>query len=108
MKAYLGKDQQHATQDVTATHATLPDLMRKAEGQGHKSYMDNFFSSPNLSDNLTEKKINCCGTVRPNRKGMPWNLGQKNLTLKWGDIRVRTRGDLTALIWKDKRSAHAD
>lgn len=27
----------------------------------------------------------------------------KNLKLKLGDIRVRTRGELTALIWKDKR-----
>jgi hypothetical protein len=68
--------------------------------------MDNFFSSPDLFHNLTKKKINCCGTVRPNRKGMPRDLEQKNLRLKRGDIRVRTRGDLTALIWKDRRDVH--
>jgi len=27
----------------------------------------------------------------------------KTLRLKCGDIRVRTRGDLTAVVWKDKR-----
>jgi hypothetical protein len=32
--------------------------------------MDNLFSSPNLFDDLRKKKINCCGTFRPNRKGI--------------------------------------
>ena len=49
------------------------------------------------------KKIFCCGTVRLHRKGMPKDLKPKTLRLKHGDIRVRTRGDLTAVVWKDKR-----
>jgi hypothetical protein len=65
--------------------------------------MDNFFSSPDLYDNLAQKKIFCCGTVRLHRKGMPKDLKPKTLRLKRGDIRVRTRGDLTAVVWKDKR-----
>ena len=65
--------------------------------------MDNFFSSPDLYDDLAQKKIFCCGTVRLHRKGMPKDLKPKTLTMKHGDIRVRTRGDLTAVVWKDKR-----
>jgi len=34
---------------------------------------------------------------------MPKDLKPKILRLKCGDIRVRTRGDLTAVVWKDKR-----
>ena len=34
---------------------------------------------------------------------MPKDLKSKTLRLKRGDIRVRTRGDLTAVVWKDKR-----
>jgi len=34
---------------------------------------------------------------------MPTDLNPKTLRLKRGDIRVRTRGDLTAVVWKDKR-----
>jgi len=34
---------------------------------------------------------------------MPKDLKPKTLRLKRGDIRVRTRGDLTAVAWKDKR-----
>jgi len=65
--------------------------------------MDNIFSSPDLFDDLVQKKISCCGTVRLHRKGMPKDLKPKTLRLKCGDIRVRTRGDLMAVVWKDKR-----
>ena len=71
MKVYLGKERQRTAQHVTATHATVTELTRKIEGRGHKLYMDNFFSSPELFDDLVKKQIYCCGTVRPNRRGMP-------------------------------------
>jgi hypothetical protein len=62
--------------------------------------MDNFFSSPEIFDNLTKKK--CCGTVRLNRKGMLEDLRCKTIKLRWGDIQVRTRRNLTAVDWMDK------
>jgi len=90
-------------QHVTTTHATVTELMRKIEGRGHKLYMDNFFSSPELFDDLVKKQIYCCGTVWPNTKGMPQDLRLKTTKLKRGDIRVRTRAGLTAILWWDKR-----
>ena len=103
MSVYLGKDRQRATQHLTATHATVTNLTRGVEGFGHKLYMDNFFSSPDLFDDLAQKKIYCCGTVRLHRRGMPKDLKPKTLRLKRGDIRMRTRGELTAVVWRDKR-----
>ena len=44
----------------------------------------------------------CCATIRLHRKCMPKDLKPKTLRLKRGDIRVRTRGDLAAVVWKDK------
>ena len=102
MNVYLGKDRQRAAQHLT-THATVTNLTRGVKGFGHKLCMDNFFSSPDLFDDLAQKKISCCGTVRLHRKGMPKDLKPKTPRLKRGDIRVRTRGDLTAVVWKDKR-----
>jgi len=64
--------------------------------------MDNSFSSLGLFD-LAQKKKSCCGTVRLHRKGMRKDLKPKTLRLKRGDIRVRTRSDLTAVVWRDKR-----
>jgi hypothetical protein len=82
MKVYLGTDKTRADKDVTATHATVRDLCRRIEGAGHELYMDNFFSSPDLVDKLITKKISCCGTVRPNRKGLPQDLQNTRLGLK--------------------------
>jgi hypothetical protein len=53
--------------------------------------MDNFFSSPDL---LWEMWLY--------RKGMPKDLKPKTMRLKHGDIRVRIRGDMTVMVWRDK------
>jgi hypothetical protein len=68
--------------------------------------MDNYFSSPRLFDDSERCKINSCGTVRPDRKDMPPDFGPKKLKLKRGDVRVWTRGNLTALVWKDRRDVY--
>ena len=98
MNVYLGKDRQRAAQHLTATHATVTNLTRGVEGFGHKLYMDNFFPSPDLFDDLAQKKISYCGIVRLHRKGMHKDLKHKTLRLKRGDIQVRTKGDLTAVM----------
>ena len=67
-----------------------------------KIFIDFLFSSPRLFDDLEIRKINSYGTVRPNRKDMPRDLGPK-LKMKRGDVRGRTREGLTALFWKDRR-----
>jgi hypothetical protein len=68
--------------------------------------MNNLFSFPDLSDNLTKKKMHSCGTVRPNRKGMSWDLGWKNLRLKWGDIRLSTRSGIHSTDMDGQRDMH--
>lgn len=65
--------------------------------------MDNYLSSPDLFDDLVTKDIYCCGTIRPNREGIPQDSGPKRTTFQRGDLKVRTRGDLTAILWRDKR-----
>ena len=101
MTVYLGRDRQRTAKRLTATHATVLDLTQKIHGRGHKLYMDNYFTSPDLFDDLATKQIYCCGTVRPKRKGMPQDFGPKRMAR--GDLQVRTRGDLTAILWRDKR-----
>ena len=91
MKVYLGKDSCSATDDMTATHATVRHLTCRDEGLGHKLFMDNFFSSPRLFDNLLRRKIHSCGTVRPNRKDMPSDLTNKTETDK-GQYKGKDQG----------------
>jgi hypothetical protein len=106
MDMYLGKNRTSSTADITATHVTVRHLTRKEEGHGHKLYVDNFFSSSDLFNNLTKRKINCGGTVRLDGKGMPRDLLLQSNRLKRGGILSRTRDDLTAMVWRDKRDVH--
>ena len=43
MTVYLGGDSHSATDDMTATHATVRHLTCTVEGLGHKIFMDNLF-----------------------------------------------------------------
>jgi len=70
------------------------------------SYIYNYFSSSDLYNDLTEQKINCCSTVRPNCKGTAHIFRSKTLKLEWGNMRVRTSGLKTAAVWEDKRGVH--
>jgi hypothetical protein len=54
---YIGKDRTHADQDMMATPAIVRDLRRRTVRVGHKLYMDNFFSSPDLFDEPTTKLL---------------------------------------------------
>lgn len=47
------------------------DLCEGLEHKNHVVYMDNFFSSNILYEQLLEKNIYACGTVRFNRKYLP-------------------------------------
>jgi len=55
MRVYLGRDSHSATDDMTATHATVRHLTCQVEGLGHKIFMDDFFSSPRLFDDLDRR-----------------------------------------------------
>jgi len=57
IKLYLGRDSHSATEDMTATHTTVRHLTGRVEGLEHKLFMDNFFSSPRLFDDLLRLKI---------------------------------------------------
>jgi hypothetical protein len=81
-------------------------LLRKVEGVGHKLFMDNYCSSPQLFSDLHKRKINSCGTVRHNRKGMLPNFGPKVLKLKKGDILCKVKGGTSAVCWTDKREIY--
>jgi len=43
MTVYLGKDREHVTPSITATHATVTGLAARIQHLGRKLYMDKFF-----------------------------------------------------------------
>jgi hypothetical protein len=53
MVAYLDKQRANAAENVTSTHRRVLKLIRKLEGVGHKLFMDNYFSTPQLFSDLS-------------------------------------------------------
>lgn len=68
-------------------------------GHGHKLYMEICLMT------LQKVKKKSYGTLRPNKKGMPGDIGLKMPKLKQGDIGAKTRDDLT-VIWENKRELY--
>ena len=58
MRVYLVRDSHPATDNMTATHTTAGHLTSRVKDLGHKIFMDNFFSSPRLFDDLDRHNIN--------------------------------------------------
>jgi hypothetical protein len=80
----------------------LLQLLYRWQHQSWKLWMPpriyrQLLSSPNLFNDLKKQKINC-GTVRPNRKGMPQNLLPRNKWLKLDDTHSRTRNNTMAMV----------
>jgi hypothetical protein len=64
--------------------------------------MDNFFSSPDVFDDLHTRDINCCGTVRQNHEGMLGSFCNKTgawAVLAKGD-RMTDSYSVSWKIWK--------
>ena len=75
----------------------MKDFLKK----GHILYMDRYYSSPALYDDLALIYTGAVGTCMPNRRDLPKAYLGK--TMKKGQVISCRRKHLLALKWKDKR-----
>ena len=113
---YTGKgddDYEQVSHDAGQTTNLVCALLRKANcsKKGHHLYMDNYYNSPQLCDELEERKTHCIGTLNFNRKETPKCLGKvrkvmnpKGRTQDRGKVSFRRRRNTLVLVWKDKCS----
>ncbi len=62
---------QNANADLGATHLIVRQLMAQYIGKGHEVYMDSYYTSPVLANELAHNDAGLCGTVNCKRCGMP-------------------------------------
>lgn len=108
LDVYAGKTG-HDPQKGLAYHV-VRKLMQGLEGKGFNLFVDNWYSSPQLFQDLAEVGISACGTVHAKRKGLPsniMNLKAKDIkSMKRGQSVFRQKGCLTACTWKDNKHVH--
>lgn len=82
--------------------ALIEDLL----GKGYCLTVDNFYTSPQLAEILISQKTDIYGTVKPNRKEMPYGLKKTELKrrkMKKGDVVGYQKGKMTVMAWQDKK-----
>ncbi|XP_067940184.1 piggyBac transposable element-derived protein 4-like, partial [Watersipora subatra] len=95
LSVYIGDEQEQAEGTGRGvTHNIVMKLMSGLLNLGHCLFMDNFYNSPELAAELVKNNTHVCGTLRPNRKGVPKDLKMYNGKLIKKDTgKVNYKGD---------------
>ena len=90
--------------DSTKTTRIVLGLLEKLEllDKGHHVYMDNYYTSPDLFEELYYRETYSCGTARTKRKGMPRTLDKFNVAALQS-VFVR-KGPLLCLRWRGQKT----
>ena len=79
-------------------------LVSQYYGKNHHVYIDRFFSSLPLAQELLRHNTYVCGTVMLNRKGLPKNA--KTTKLARGEVKFYQKDKIILTTWKDKRQVN--
>lgn len=90
-----------ATGESTHTEQVVKQLMKNYLDQGYWLYMDNFYNSVKLAEDMIKRKTYVTGTLRENRKGNPKELFKRKL--KKSEAVYKRKGPVLVTNWKDKR-----
>jgi hypothetical protein len=99
---YAGKDDENENNVGKKTEKLVMRLMRPYLLKGHWLFMDNYYNSVTLSQNLLDLKTHTAGTLRSNRKDNPKELIQKKI--KKGEHFWVRKNKVYVSKWQDKRS----
>jgi hypothetical protein len=86
-----------------AIHHTVIRLVTRWSNSNRILFLDNLYTSPALCRHLLSIGIRSCGTVRPNRTGLPSDLKQVMKSLRKGETQAWQSDQLGCLVWCDKQ-----
>ena len=102
---FIGKGDSLELDGKGLGHAVVLKLLEGLEDRGLRVYLDNWYSSPVLFDDLHSKGFGACGTLRLNRKGLPQVIkGNGKGKMKNHTMVSATAGKSLAMVWMDKRA----
>ena len=100
---YTGKDGN--TTEVGLGGNVVIKLTRSIIGRNHRLFMDNFFTSVPLFQDLLNEQTYACGTLRRDRKYLPDDLKAlaKHGFRTRGDFAFRQDEELVMTVWQDTK-----
>ena len=72
----------------------------------HIIYLDRYFTSPSLLDELRALGFRACGTVRKDRIGLPPSFKTSVKGMQQGEMKSWQKGEMGALVWQDRRAVY--
>ena len=80
-------------------------LVNNLLGKGYRLFIDNYYTSYEITSCLLQNKTDSVGTLRRDRKHLPKAVTDKNLKLKVGERKVRyeSKTGIMCTRWKDKK-----
>jgi hypothetical protein len=102
-QVYTGRDVR-GVPEAGLGQRVVQDLAQRLHGMYHHVYVDNYFTSPALFQELYDNGIYACGTVRTNRRGLPPHIRQIAQVQEQGDMKTWQKGPMSCSIWKDKKN----
>ena len=102
-KLYTGKEENAPAADLGLAHRVVLELLDddRLKSKGYRVFTDNFYSSPALFHDLLEEGFEACGTLRSNRKGIPYDV--KTAQLRKGETKFSKDDCFIFMKWQDKR-----
>lgn len=94
----------HLDPELTKTTQLVMGLLEKFKllDKGHNLYMDNYYTSPELFEELLYRQTYACGTAYSLRKGMPSTINKRDV--KPLQSLFVHNGPLLCLKWKGPKS----
>lgn len=83
------------------TVETVMRLMTNYLDQGHTLFMDRYYNSLPLTEQLLTHDTQVVGTIQTNRRGLPEPISKQKL--KKDEVIAFRKGRIMALKWRDKR-----
>ncbi|XP_050392713.1 piggyBac transposable element-derived protein 4-like [Patella vulgata] len=103
-EVYTGKRADALTVDnLGITGNLVVRMTQDFQNQNYILFMDRFYTSVELAEYLLNKGIGMCGTAMTNRKEFPKFLKRTNKQMHRGDCEIVYNGNVSALVWMDKR-----
>lgn len=107
-KVYTGKENGVVQTDLG--RRAVMSLMESFLDKGYVLYMDNYYTSVPLFEDLERQGTLACGTVRSNRKGLPKDITDANnaevKALERGNSLYRQKGTIPCVGWKDSKMVY--
>ena len=97
---YLFNHQIYLEKEIPLGEPVVFGLISGHNFQGKHLYFDNFFTSLRLLENLKLQNVKACGTIRPDRAGIPSDFAKKN-RMQRGDCKSIITSNSIVFIWMD-------